>query len=111
MATATFIQQGIALDYRPSVDTPVGTVVVLADLVGVAVQAINANQLGSLAVEGVFWFPKAQGFAIQQGEITQWSVNQDQVDLWNSGSTFLAFGKAAAAAATNDTKVRVRLSQ
>ena len=111
MATATFIQQGIALDYRPSVDTPAGTVVVLADLVGVAVQAIKANQLGSLAVEGVFEFPKNNGIALEQGQNVFWDANENVVESWQSSGFHHALGKVAESASGSKTKVRVRLSQ
>ncbi len=111
MATATFIQQGIAIDYRPTVDVPGGTVVVLNDLVGVAVQAIGANQLGSLAVEGVFEFPKSSGIEILQGQNVYWDPNENLAEKWNSSGVHLFLGKAAAGSATGKTKVRVRMSQ
>ena len=51
---ATFVQQGAAVDYTPTVDTPAGAVVVQGDLLGITKHIIKANALGSIAVEGVF---------------------------------------------------------
>ena len=58
---AKFIQDGNAIDHTPGADVPVGTVVVQGDLVGVSQATIKAGQLGSLAVTGVFEFPKVTG--------------------------------------------------
>ena len=46
---------------RPTADVAAGDVVVQGDLVGVARTPIAANTPGSLAIEGVFDFPKATG--------------------------------------------------
>jgi len=69
---AKFIQEGAALDYTPVADTPAGTVVVQSDMVGVTRVDLKAGQLGSLAVTGVFEFPKALGAssAIPIGTLT-----------------------------------------
>ena len=58
---ATFKHNGDAIDYTPSADVAAGDVVVQGELVGVAKLDIAANVLGSLAVKGVFDFPKASG--------------------------------------------------
>ena len=57
-----------------------GDVVVQADLVGVARQPIAANTPGSLAVMGVFDFPKATGAdtGIAAGDKVYWDVADKQ---------------------------------
>ena len=61
MATATFVHDGKSIDYTPGSDVAAGDVVVQGELVGVARTPIAASALGSLAVTGVFDFPKATG--------------------------------------------------
>ena len=61
MATnyAQYVQDGEGIDYTPAADTPAGTVVVQGNLIGVTKKPIDANTLGTIAVEGVFDFPKS----------------------------------------------------
>ena len=111
MATATFVQEGGAVDYTPSADVAAGDVVVQGDLVGVATRPIAASTLGALAVGGVFDFPKATGVgkAIAAGKKVYWDVTNKQATETSSGNTFL--GKTVAAVGDSDATVRVRLSQ
>jgi len=111
MATATFVQEGDAVDYTPSADVAAGDVVVQGDLVGVAPRPIAANTLGALAVGGVFEFPKATGTgkAIAAGKKVYWDATNKQATETSSGNTFL--GKTIAAVGDSDATVRVRLSQ
>lgn len=75
---ARFVQDGKAIDYRPSEAVAAGDVVVQGTLIGIARLDIAANTLGSLAVVGVFDAPKAIG-AITVGAAVYW-------DATNSGS-------------------------
>jgi predicted RecA/RadA family phage recombinase len=111
MATATFVQEGSAIDYTPSADVAAGDVVVQGDLAGVAPRPIAANTLGALAVGGVFEFPKATGTgkAIAAGKKVYWDATNKQATETSSGNTFL--GKTVAAVGDSDATVRVRLSQ
>ena len=108
---ATFIQDGDTLDYTPGADVAAGAVVVQNDLVGVTKRAIPANTLGSLAVTGVFDFPKATagGSAIGAGVTVYWNVAGQQATATSAGNKLL--GKTIKAAADADATVRVRLSQ
>ena len=108
---ATFIQDGDSLDYTPGADVAAGAVVVQNDLVGVSKRAIPANTLGSLAVTGVFDFPKstAGGSAIGAGVTVYWNVAGQQATATSAGNKLL--GKTTKAAADADATVRVRLSQ
>ena len=64
MAEATYVQCGDAIDYTPGSDVAAGQVVVLSELIGIAKTAIKANELGALAVEGVFDVAKEGGVAV-----------------------------------------------
>lgn len=72
MAQATFVQEGGSIDYTPGSAVAAGDVVVQGDLVGVAKRPIAANELGALAVEGVFDFAKGGGVAYTVGTILYW---------------------------------------
>jgi predicted RecA/RadA family phage recombinase len=111
MATATFVQEGSAVDYTPSAAVAAGDVVVQGDLVGVAPRPIAANTLGSLAVAGVFEFPKAAGAgtAIAAGKKVYWDATNHVATETAQGNTLM--GKTVAATVDADTAVRVRLSQ
>ena len=111
MAQATFVHEGGAIDYIPAADVEAGEVVVLGDLVGVAKQPIAANQLGTLAVEGVFDFAKATGTgtALSIGTVVYWNNTTKVVTTLPTGNKLL--GKVVRAAVDTDTTVRVRLSQ
>ena len=110
MAT-TFVQQGAAIDYTPGADTPAGTVVVQGDLVGVTRVDLKAGQLGALAVEGVFNFPKATtaGTGFTAGQLAYWDNTNDVATKTATGNKLI--GKAVRAAAEADATVRIRLSQ
>jgi len=108
---AIFVQDDEMVDYTPGADTAAGAVVVQNDLVGVALKPIPANTLGSLAVEGIFDFPKATtpGSAIASGASVYWNVAAQQATTTSAGNKLL--GKTTRAAADADATVRVRLLQ
>jgi predicted RecA/RadA family phage recombinase len=108
-----YIHDGDTIDYTPAADTPVGTVVVQADLVGVAESFIKANTLGSLAVEGVFDLPKAvgAGSAIAAGALTYWDAAAQNATKNAAAGANKLLGKATKATVDADTTVRVRLQQ
>jgi predicted RecA/RadA family phage recombinase len=104
---AAFKQDGDKWDYTPSSAVAVGDVVVLNDTIAVADRPIAANALGAVAVEGVFEMPKASG-AIGQGAVVYWDSTNSNVTTTSSGNK--RAGKAAVAAASADTVVRVALN-
>ena len=113
MAQATFVQEGDAIDYTPAADVAVGDVVVQTDLIGVATREIKANELGALAVAGVFDVAKQGGAAVTftAGQLVYWDdTNKVAVETDGAGANKL-MGKAVAAAADAETTVRVRLDQ
>lgn len=113
MPTAIFIEKGDMIDYTPGADVAAGAVVVLNDLIGVAKQPIAANQLGALAVTGIFDVPKASGVgtAIGAGKTVYWdAADQEAKEDSESGANNL-LGKTVLAAGDDDVLVRVRLNQ
>lgn len=111
MPTAQFIQDGDAIDYTPEVDTPAGTVVVLNGLVGVTKQDLKAGELGSIAVTGVFDFPKPTGADTGSGAgiNVYWHEAEQNAQFLNTGAKFL--GHTVTESTDDDTTYRVRLSQ
>jgi len=113
MAQATFVQEGDAIDYTPSTAVVAGQVVVQNDIVGVATRPIAADELGALAVEGVFDVVKATG-AVNAGAKVYWDADGNPVGgvagtgaatTTDSGNTYI--GRAAIAAISGDATVRV----
>lgn len=110
-AMTTFVHEGAAIDYTPGADTPAGTVVVQGDLVGVTRVDLKAGQLGSLAVSGVFDFPKgtAAGTGSAVGTLAYWDNGNGVAVKTASGNKLI--GKVVRASTDADTTVRVRFSQ
>jgi len=113
MATATYVQEGSAIDYTPAADVSAGDVVVQNELVGVARLNIKADVLGALAVTGVFDFPKAIGVdtGIDAGLEVDWDEADQEAKSDDEAGANKLIGKTVAAAGDDDGTVRVRLSQ
>jgi predicted RecA/RadA family phage recombinase len=113
MPVATFVQDGCAIDYTPGSAVAAGDVVVQGDLIGVAKRPIAANELGALAVEGVFDVPKATGgsTAIAAGVNVYWDVAEAVAKTDSESGANKLLGKTVKAAGDSDATVRVRLSQ
>jgi predicted RecA/RadA family phage recombinase len=111
MSTTKFVHEGAAIDYTPGADIPAGTVVVQGELVGTTRVDLKSGQLGSLAVQGVFDFPKATGAgsALAVGALAYWDAANKVATKTASGNKVI--GKAVRAAADADTTVRIRMSQ
>lgn len=107
---AQFVHDGKAVDFTPTVDVAVGSIVIQGDLVGITKRDIKAGSLGSIAVEGVFDIPKDPVDAVAYEAGTKVYVDEDsEVVADDVGNTYL--GKVVSDAATTDSFVRVRLSQ
>ena len=113
MATATFVHDGNSIDYTPGSDVAAGAVVVQGELVGVVRTPIAANALGSLAVAGVFDFPKTAGVgeAITIGSKVYWDVADSVAKTDDESAANKLIGTTIVAAGDDDATVRVRLSQ
>ena len=110
---AKFVHEGESIDYTPGADVLTGAVVVQAELVGVAQGPIKANQLGSLAVSGVFDFPKAlgAGSAIPAGTNAYWDAAAQNATKNAAAGANKLIGKAVKTTVDADTTVRIRLLQ
>ena len=106
---AKFIHEGRRVDYTPESAVAAGDVVVVGDLIGVATQPIAASALGSLAVEGVFAFPKAtgEGTALTQGTKVYWDADNSQVVTTGNDHKQLGFVTKAAADADETVQVKI----
>jgi predicted RecA/RadA family phage recombinase len=111
MPTAVHVAHGGAVDYTPGTDVASGAVVVQGELVGVARTPIPANTLGSLAVAGIFDFPKATGVstAITVGSNVYWDAANQRVTTTATGNKLV--GKTVKAAVDADATARVRMMQ
>lgn len=103
---ATYISKGDIIDYTPSSAVAAGAVVVSGGIVGVATQAIAANATGTLAVSGVFEFPKASG-ALTLGATVYWDATNSNMTATATNNTLA--GKVVEAAASAATAVKVKL--
>ena len=110
---ARFIHAGDAIDYTPTADVAAGDVVVLTNLVGVARSDIQANTLGSLAIRGVFEFPKVTGDSafVLIGMAAYWNAASRLATPWSDGGANKLLGKAVSTAGENDLTVLVLLQQ
>ncbi|HPD28571.1 MAG TPA: DUF2190 family protein [Phycisphaerae bacterium] len=106
---ATYIHEGNAIDFVPGTQVNAGDVVVVGDLVGVARVEIKANQRGSLAVTGVFEFPKASGEVIGAGQQLYWDHVAKRVATSSDYGGYKRLGHAVAYAGSGEVKVQVRL--
>jgi predicted RecA/RadA family phage recombinase len=102
-----YVQVGNRLDYTPSSAVAAGDVVVIGALVGVAPEAIAANAVGALAVEGVFQIPCATGATGAQGSAISYYATSGVAHA----STGTAAGKLAKARLVGDTSVHVLLNK
>lgn len=112
---AVYVQEGASIDYTPGSAVSAGNVVIQNDLVGIAILDIAANELGALAVQGVFDVVK-ENVAISAGANVFWRPTGDPyTGTADSGAASPVggtkyLGKAVAAASSTDTTVRVRLA-
>ncbi len=105
----SFVQAGGLLDYTPSSAKAAGDVVLLNKLVCVVPRALAANELGSVATEGVFEVDKTTGEAWAQGEPLYWVSGTSKFSTTASGNT--KAGYAAKAALSADTTGQILLKQ
>jgi len=104
---ATYYQKGETLEYTPTENMEAGQVIALGTRIGVAAEAIPANQLGHVHVVGVYAMAKADGEAIDQGTAVYFDSAAEAITATADGNT--PAGYAAAAAATTDGTVLVKL--
>ena len=100
---AIFRKEGQSLDYTPVSAVSAGDVIALQNnFYGIAKLDIAANELGTLAVTGIYQVAKPAG-VINFGAILYWNVDTKQVQTTPIDNAY--FGRAAAAAADADETV------
>ena len=109
--TATYRQRGDEIDYTPGTAVTGGDVIVIGEIVAVATRAIAADAKGSVTVEGVVRFPKAEtsGSAITAGAKCYWDATNSVITT--TASTHKVAGYCVAAAADDDATVDVKLAR
>lgn len=105
---ATFVAEGVMIDYTPGSAVTAGSVVVQNGLLGIATHPIDANAKGALRVAGVFDFPKKTNEAISIGTVVYWDSTNGWVTATSSYAPPVA-GITVKAALAADTTCRVRL--
>lgn len=100
---AKTLQDGEAIDYTPNSAVAAGQVVVQNGMVGVAIAAIKADELGALEVFGAFSIVKETG-AISAGNALYWKSNGNPVngDAGTGALTTTAAGNSFAGWAMAD---------
>jgi predicted RecA/RadA family phage recombinase len=108
MAKATFVQDGDAINYTPETDLASGSVVAIGDLIGITRTEIKANNLGSLAVAGVFDIAKDPDEVITAGTKVYWKSDDQIIVTLATGNKLV--GKTIAEAPEGATTARVLLT-
>ena len=103
---ATFIQDGLSIDYTPDAAIAAGQVVVLGKTCFVAKTPIAADALGALAAAGVYDVLKTGALEFDVGEAVHWN---DTTNLATKTTTDVYMGVAVKAAAAADATVRTHL--
>lgn len=105
-----YIQKGESLDYTPGSNTAAGSVVFIGALAGVTKLDIKAGELGALAVEGVFEFPKASGTAIDAGDALYWDSDSGKA-VKTPNAYYLGIAVAAAASAATAVRAKINVGE
>jgi predicted RecA/RadA family phage recombinase len=108
MGQADFVHDGGMIDHTPGSAVVAGDVIVLGELVTVAPVDIAANRLGQVATEGVYDFNKPGATAYAIGILLYWDDAGNVTTTTSAGNKLI--GKVVRAAASADTKVRVKLT-
>jgi len=104
---ARYIQRGDSIDYTPAANVAAGDIIKVGNLVGVAKLDIAANELGALALVGVYAVTKGTT-AFAMGDAVGWdATNKKAVAASMAGA--IPLGTAIATAAATDSTVAVRL--
>ncbi len=94
--------ESVSLDYTPGSAVAAGDVLVLGNNVFLAKRAIEANQLGSIDIGGIWDLPKEASVAHNQGDLVYWDATNHVVTKTAGSNKKL--GIAAANAASADTR-------
>lgn len=104
---AQFIHDGAAIDYVPTTATPAGSVIIQGQLVGITKRDIEADQLGTLHLTGVYDVVKA-AVAVTAGAAVFWDAEANHATT--VATDHAALGVAILPAGAADATVRVLLN-
>lgn len=107
MATATFVQKGDNIDYTASAAVGYMEVVPLTARIGVALEAMDKGDTGTVTLTGVFTLPAATG-ALTVGQEVYWDKTAGNITGTKGDATVFA-GYAVEAKAEAGTAVNVRI--
>lgn len=108
--TAIYVQDGDIVDHIPATDLPIGAVVVLGALIGIAHRPIPAGALGSLAITGVWDLPSA-GVPAPAWAPAYWLPAAGQVTADGSAPGAVPLGLLVRNLAAGDAFARVLLNR
>ena len=106
---ARYVQRGESIDYTPTADVAAGDVVQQGKLVGVAKLDIKANELGALALCGVYEFTVKTGDSIAVGDTVYFDKTAGTIT--KTGATGLIPFGFAVTTGSGDGLCNVRLEQ
>jgi predicted RecA/RadA family phage recombinase len=107
---ATFVHDGDSIDHTPVAALAAGTVIVLANAIGIATRPIPANTLGTLALAGVFDLPRDPSGLIAQGTTLFWDAAAQRATIDAAAGTNLYLGISAMESPDTAAAIRVRLN-
>lgn len=110
MPKARFIHDGKTTDYTPLTDVAAGDVITEGSFLGIAKLDIPANQLGALALEGVFRVPKDISMDLFFGNKVYWSAANQWATAMASGNVMMGVSLENSESGDSST-VLVRLSR
>ncbi|QRM19555.1 DUF2190 family protein [Dechloromonas sp. TW-R-39-2] len=106
--TSKYVQPGNVLDYTAGSAVTNGQVLLVGKRLAVALVAIAAGAVGSVAVTGVYAIAKKAGDAPAQGDLLYWDAANNYLTTTVGSNTLAGF--AAAAAAGGDATVNLKLN-
>ena len=107
--SATFVQDGKAIEITAGTAINQGDVVVLGGIVGVANRPIVSGGTGVIEIEGVWSMPKESALVISGGETMFWNPTSGYATTSSGGSNVVC-GKAVAPSGATVTIVNVKLN-
>lgn len=108
--TAIYVHDGDIVDHIPATDLPIGAVVVLGALIGIAHRPIPTGALGSLALDGVWDLPNAGAVGAAWAPAF-WNPATGQVTADGGVAGVVRCGVFARPVVTTDPTVRVLLNR
>mgnify|MGYP000006724740 FL=1 len=109
-AKANYWQRGETIDFLNNTNAKIeaNTVVLLGKRIGIAGTDIQAKEVGTLHITGVYKFPKAASQAVTAGALVYWDNSANNITTTESSNTLAGF--AVEAAGADDATVTVKIN-